>query len=201
MTNLKFKLATGVATATLLAAAIAPATFASTVKVSNNAKKSVNVVGISTVKTTVVGQTNNTKVLNLTGVFQNTGGNKANDNTGSGDVKVTSGPTNSVVTNTTTTGGNAAVVTPCGCTGTGDDITISGNGKESFNLVLVGNYNKTVVSQTNNTTVVNGTVVAQNTGGNKANDNTGGGDVTVTSGAANSTVTNTVTTGGNNLSL
>ncbi len=200
MTNWKIKLATGVATATVVAVAIAPATFASTIKVHNNAKKSVNIVGAATVKTTIVGQTNNNTVLNLTGVFQNTGVNKANDNIGDGDVKVTSGPANSVVSNTTTTGGNTATVTSCGC-GTDDDITVSGNGKKSFNLVLVGNFTTTVVSQTNNNTVVNGTVVAQNTGGNKANDNIGDGDVTVTSGAANSTVTNTVTTSGNSLTL
>jgi hypothetical protein len=200
MTNWKMKVATSVATATVLAAAIAPATFASTVKVHNNAKKSVNVVAGVSVKTTVVGQTNNNNVANLTGVFQNTGVNKSSDNTGKGDVSVTSGPAHSTVTNTTTTGGNSATVTGCGC-GTGDDITVSGNGKKSFNLVLVGNFNTTVVSQTNNTNVVNGTVVAQNTGGNKANDNTGNGGVSVESGAATSTVTNTVTTGGNNLTL
>ena len=67
--------------------------------------------------------------------------------------------------------------------------------------MLVGNFNTTVVSQSNTTNVLNGTVVAQNTGGNKANDNTGNGGVTVESGAANSSVTNTVTTGGNSLTL
>lgn len=200
MTNLKMKIATSVATATVLAAAIAPATFASTIKVHNNGNKSINVVGAVNVKTTVVGQSNKSNVMNLTGVFQNTGLNKASGNTGKGDVSVTSGPAHSTVTNTTTTGGNTATLNSCGC-GSDTDVTVSGNGNKSFNLVLVGDFNTTIVSQTNTSNVVNGTVVAQNTGGNKANNNTGNGGVSVESGAATSTVTNTVTTGGNELSL
>jgi len=201
MTNWKIKLATGAATATLLAAVIAPATFASTVKINHNGKKSVNKVAVLSVNAVMAQQENNNKVVNMTGVFQNTGNNKSSDNTGKGDVTVKSGNTNSTVSNTTKTGGNTAKITPCGCDEMGDHVVISGNGKKSKNTVLVGDMNMTMVSQTNNTTVVNGTVVSQNTGGNKANDNTGKGDVSVTSGSANSTVTNNVTTGGNSLTL
>ncbi|CAN5169353.1 hypothetical protein BH09PAT1_BH09PAT1_0510 [soil metagenome] len=202
MTNIKIKLATSIATATLLAATFAPATFAATsITVHGNLKNSVNIAGATNTNKTTVKQTNNNAVFNLTGVFQNTGNNKSSDNGGKGDVTVKSKAANSTVTNTTTTGGNSAVVTPCGCDNGGDSLTISGNGKNSTNIIGVTNSNTTSVTQTNNTLVVNGTIVSQNTGGNKANDNMGNGDVTVTSGQANSTVTNTVTTGGNSLTL
>lgn len=202
MTNLKVKLATSIATATVLAAAFAPATFAATnITVKGNAKHSVNIAGVTNTNKTTVKQTNNTAVVNLTGVFQNTGNNKANDNTGGGDVTVKSGDAKSTVTNTTHTGNNSATVTPCGCDQGDTNLTIKNNGKGSLNMVGVTNSNTTTATQTNNTLVVNGTLVAQNTGGNKANDNTGGGDVSVTSGDATSTVTNTTTTGNNTLNL
>lgn len=200
MTNLKTKLATGLVTASLLAATVAPAAFAATdVTVSGNGAGSVNKVKVKNKNKTKVTQYNATAVVNLTGVFQNTGGNTANSNTGGGDVTVNSGKATSTVTNSTTTGGNDATINPCGCP-TGDTlIDVSDNGADSTNTVKVKNTNKTVVEQTNETLVVNGTLVAQNTGGNTANSNTGDGSVSVDSGDASSTVTNVVTTGGNTL--
>lgn len=201
MTNFKIKLATSIATATLLAATLAPATFAKTsVKVHNNGKNTTNVAGVINVNATMATQTNNTTVRNLTGVFQNTGGNAAHD-TGKGDTTVKSGAANSTVTNNTTTGDNTVTLSNCNlCSNGNTDVTISGNHKNSLNVAVAGSINYTSVTQTNNTTVVNGTVVAQNTGFNKASD-TGKGDVSVTSGEANSKVSNTVTTGSNDLTL
>jgi hypothetical protein len=201
MTNLKIKLATGLVTASLLAATVAPAAFAATdITVSGNGAGSHNKVKVKNKNKTKVVQSNATAVVNLTGVFQNTGGNTANNNTGGGNVDVNSGNATSTVTNHTTTGGNVATVDPCGCP-TGDTlIDVSGNGADSTNKVKVKNTSTTTVRQTNETLVVNGTLVAQNTGGNHANNNTGDGTVDVNSGDADSTVTNTVTTGGNLLS-
>lgn len=198
MTNLKIRLAAGFTTAAILATSFAPAAFAATdVTVTGNGAGSLNKVKVKNINKTRVRQSNSTAVVNLTGVFQNTGGNTANNNTGGGNVDVNSGDATSNVTNRTRTGGNDATVNPCGCP-TGDTtITISDNGADSTNKVKVYNTNRTTVGQTNETLVVNGTLVAQNTGGNHANNNTGDGSVDVDSGNASSTVTNTVTTGGN----
>lgn len=201
--NIKTKIAGAIATGTILATAFTSGAFAATntVTVKNNGAGSTNTVIAVNKQKTKVRQTNLTAVVNLTGVNQDTGGNKANGNTGGGEVTVDSGTATSNVTNTTTTGGNTASVDPCVCESGTNDITIQGNGARSTNTVIAVNKNKTKVSQFNGTLVVNGTHVSQNTGGNQANGNTGNGGVTVDSGNASSTVTNTTTTGGNELNL
>ncbi len=199
MTNLKLKIASAAATAGLLATSFAPAAFADTVVVKGNGADSTNKVKVNKKTKTKVSQTNNTAVVNLVGVMQNTGGNTANKNTG-GDVTVGSGDATATVTNTTKTGNNSATVTGCPCEDSDDTIRISGNGADSTNKVKSNTKTKTVVSQTNNTLVVNGVLVAQNTGDNHANKNTGG-DVDVDSGEADATVENTTTTGANTVTL
>lgn len=199
MTNIKTKIAVGLSTAAFLATSIAPAAFADSIVIRRNGAGSTNKVKVESVKKTKVSQSNSTAVLNLTGVTQNTGGNKANNNTGDGDVDIDSGNAGSTVTNTTTTGGNSATVSGCGCPEDGSDITVARNGAGSYNKVVVKSTNKTKVSQTNETFVLNATEVDQNTGGNKANNNTGDGDVDIDSGNATSTVTNSTTTGNNSV--
>lgn len=198
MTHLKTRIVASAATVALLATSFAPATFAK-VKVNKNGADSTNKVKIKSNHKTKVNQTNSTAVVNLVGVFQNTGMNQANKNTGDGQVSVDSGDATSTVTNRTTTGGNAATVDPCACENPDMDVTVKKNGADSTNTVKITSKNKTVVNQTNETLVINGVLVAQNTGGNSANSNTGDGGVDVDSGDADSTVTNTVTTGGNTL--
>lgn len=198
MTNLKTKLAAGITTAAILASAIAPAaTFAATNTISSNGAGSVNKIKVMDKKKVKVSQSNTTVVANLTGVFQNTGGNSANGNTGDGDVSVSSGNAGAVVSNTTTTRGNTASVDPCGCPSGDSDNEISDNGAGSTNKIKVKSTSKMIVNQTNTTVVVNGTFIAQNTGDNHANNNTGDGSVDVGSGDAGAQVTNTTTTGGN----
>lgn len=201
MTNLRMKMTTGMVTAAFLAGVIAPASAfaADTVTISGNGAGSTNKVTIKNKKKTKVDQYNGTAVLNLTGVFQNTGGNKANGNTG-GTVDVNSGNSTSTVTNTTTTGSNSATVNGCGCPDVDNTVDVKNNGADSTNTVKITNESKFKAIQTNETLVVNGTLVDQNTGGNRANNNTGG-DVTVDSGNATSTVTNNTTTGGNTLTV
>lgn len=70
------------------------------------------------------------------------------------------------------------------------DITVSGNGAGSTNVVICTNSSSTTISQTNNTSVTNSTTVTSNTGGNS------GGN----SGNSTSSVTTTTTTNGNNVS-
>ena len=185
----------------VLAGVFAPtAAFADTnVTVSDNGAGSTNNVTVKNKKKVKVRQTNRTAVVNLVGVFQNTGGNSANNNTGDGNVGVDSGNATANVTNNTTTGGNEAVVNPCGCPDGNTTVNVTGNGADSTNDVLVVNKSKTKVTQTNKTLVINGVLIGQNTGGNDANNNTGGGTVEVNSGNAEANVTNTVDTGGNSL--
>ncbi len=186
-------LATGAVLASVLLPAAAHA--ATNVTVTGNGADSKNKVKVKEVKKTNVIQTNATAVVNLVGVVQNTGGNKANKNTG-GTVNITSGNATATVTNNTTTGGNVAVVDNCGCESMPTTIDVSKNGADSTNHVKVKNVNVNTTIQSNYTMVVNGVMVAQNTGNNSANSNTDG-DVMVTSGDADATVENTVETGSN----
>ncbi|MEM4736645.1 MAG: hypothetical protein QXD41_02120 [Nitrososphaeria archaeon] len=197
MNNLKVKLATGVATAALLATTLAPVAFASTNTISGNGAGSTNKIKIKNINRTTVNQSNATAVINLTGVLQNTGSNTANNNTGNGNITVNSGNANSTVTNTTTNGSNTATVNLCGCPTEDTTNEIKNNGAESENKIRIKNVNNSHLEQINETLVVNGTLVAQNTGSNHANNNTGDGDVTVDSGNTTANVTNTTTTGSN----
>lgn len=193
----KARLTGAIATGAVLAGVLLPAAAhaATNVTVTGNGADSKNKVKIKEVKKTNVIQTNAAAVVNLVGVVQNTGGNKANKNTG-GSVNITSGNASATVSNTTTTGGNVAVVEDCGCESTPSMIDISENGKDSTNKVKVKNVNVNTTVQSNYTMVVNSVMVAQNTGHNTANGNTKG-DVMITSGDADTTVENTVETGSN----
>lgn len=197
MTNLKFKLTTGLVTGAFLAGAVLPAgAFAATnVTVSGNGYKSTNKVVVKNTKKTKVSQTNTSVVSNSVGVTQNTGGNKANGNTG-GDVTVTSGEASATVSVTNTTGGNNLVWDNCGCVVPDTTVDISGNGSKSTNTVKVYNYDSTKVSQTNSAVISNSVGVTQTTGNNQANHNTNG-SVDVTSGDATADVTISNTTGDN----
>lgn len=201
MTNLKTKITTALVTGSFLAGIVMPAAaFAdNTVTVSGNGAGSTNKVKIKNKKKVKVVQSNTAVVFNLTGVFQNTGDNEANDNTG-GTVNVNSGKAESNVANNTTTGSNNATLNGCVCDNPVNTVDVMDNGADSTNIVKITNKSKFKARQTNETFVVNETLVEQNTGGNWANDNTGG-DVTVDSGDAESNVTNTTNTGGNTLTV
>lgn len=195
MNKLSYKIATGLTTGAIVLSSMAPAAFAATdIKVNGNGKKSTNTVGVANTKTTAVTQSNTAMVGNITVVGQNTGSNKANGNTG-GNVKVKTGSTSSVVSNTTTTGGNVAS-SNCGCEPADTAVAVKNNGKKSINTVSVSNTSVSTTTQINTAIVVNGSLVLQNTGDNKAKDNTGG-NVKVKTGDTSSEVTNDVMTGGN----
>ena len=76
------------------------------------------------------------------------------------------------------------------------NITISGNGTDSYNKAKVSDSNTTVVEQSNVSTVGTEVYSSANTGGNTASGNTGG-DVTIDTGDAKNKTTVDVTTGGN----
>src|SRR5690606_17841916 len=67
------------------------------------------------------------------------------------------------------------------------DVEISDNGAYSDNYVVVNNYNRFMVNQTNNTTVNNNIDVNADTGGNRASDNWRG-DTDIRTGDATSNV-------------
>lgn len=194
----KAKITGTIATGAFLASVMMPAVAhgATNITVSGNGADSKNKVKVKEVKKTNIIQTNATKVVNLVGVVQNTGGNKANKNTG-GSVNITSGNATATVTNTTTTGGNVVVKDDCGCVPSDLTVDVKNNGADSTNKVKVKNVHSDTTVQSNFTMVVNGVLVAQNTGDNKANQNTGEGGVSVTSGDAEATVENTAETGSN----
>jgi hypothetical protein len=196
--NLKTKLAVGMGTVAFMVALAAPAAFAADVTISSNGKDSTNKVKVTTTKKTMLSQKNVAAVSNSVGITQNTGNNKANNNTG-GDVVITTGNAKATVTNTTTTGGNVAVLNDCGCVPVDQSLTIKDNGKDSTNTITVSSCDSTMVSQMNMAWVVNQVGVTQNTGMNNANGNTvkDGGDPSITTGNTHATVTNTTTTGDN----
>jgi len=198
MTNLKVKLTTGLVTAAFVAGVFAPAgaMAATNVTVSGNGADSTSKVKVKNVKKSKVKQSNTANVTNAIGVSQNTGGNKANKNTG-GDVTVTSGNATATVDVTNTTGGNfLAWDSNCGCMVPENTVDISGNGADSYNKVKVVNYDSTKVMQSNSATIVNSITVSQTTGDNKANKNTNG-SVDVTSGDTDAHITVDNMTGDN----
>lgn len=201
--TLKTKITTAIVTGSFLAGIVMPAGAfaANNVTISGNGVGSYNKVKIKSHKRTTARQTNTAAVVNLTGAFQNTGGNNANGNTGDGDVTVDTGKATSAVTNTTTIGGNAATVNGCGCPAGDNTVNVKNNGVDSYNKVVIKNSSNTTATQNNTAFVLNGTLVAQNTGDNNANGNTGSGSVEVTTGDADSTVTNTTTVAGNALTV
>lgn len=199
MNKIHYKIGAGIIAAALMTASFAPAAFAASIDVSGNGNKSHNKVVVKKTSVVAVGQksktTANTFVLNLS----NTGGNKANGNTGNGDVNIGTGGVTNTTTVTVTGGDNSATLPdPCGC-GNPGDISVTDNGNKSHNTVIVKDTNVTLVGQSSKTTVNTAVVNASNTGGNKANGNTGDGEVSVQSGAVSNTTTVTVNGGSNTL--
>ena len=160
---------------------------AATLTNSGNGYKSVNLLSSTNKNITNVWQGNSANVSNVVGVTNNSGGNKANKNTG-GAVTVTTGTTDTGVALQTNANTNAADVSNCGCAGNGADVlNNTGNGAKSYNSIYVKDINKTSVAQSNAAQVLNVVTTHSSTGNNQANSNTGG-NVNVGSGDATTTV-------------
>lgn len=182
MNKILFKTATGIATVAIVASSFATAAFASTdITISGNGANSDNTANVSTSNSTTVTQTNDANISNNVSVSTNTGGNKANSNTG-GDVSVSTGNATSNVGLANTANSNIANVSGCNCNG---DVstTISGNGSKTDNTANVSVGSKTYVTQANEANVKNNVDVNLQTGNNEANKNTGG-DVSIETGNA-----------------
>jgi hypothetical protein len=197
MTNLKAKLGGALAIATAFSGVIAPAAFAdTTVNISHNSSFSHNGVVVKNIKKTIVGQSNNSKVITGVGAVSNTGGNKASFNNG-GNTSITTGNVTNNITVSVGGSSNVANLPDCGCGAADTNVTIDNNGAFSHNHVFVKNKDVTVVGQSNNSFVATGVYVNSNTGNNSASFNNGG-TTGITTGNTDTTV-NVEVTGGVNV--
>ncbi|MGE5042257.1 MAG: hypothetical protein ACM3IJ_05145 [Candidatus Levyibacteriota bacterium] len=199
--NIKQKIGAGLATAAMLGAVIAPATFASTTNttISGNGNFSFNKVKVTNSNGSMTFQKNKQFVGTEVGSSSSTGGNNASGNVG-GTTTVRTGPATSTVKVVVTGGANTnTAVDPCGCnTDNTTNTTISKNGNFSVNKVYVTNSSMTITGQSNSAMVMTGVDSSASTGGNNASGNVGG-TTTVGTGPATSTVNVTVTGGTNTI--
>ncbi len=140
------------------------------VDISGNGASSINTVTVDTSCTTVIDQSNKTKVETSVNINQNSGNNQASKNTG-GDVSITTGDNDAAISVMVGGSSNSADVNPCCCSKT-SDTSISKNGESSINSTNLSSTNLLVETQTNYKKVKTKVKVKQNTGKNKTNKNT-----------------------------
>lgn len=203
MKKLAYKIGVGVTSAALLFSSATTIALADvTAEISGNGADSNNTIYLKDKTHCTVYQKNSTWVSTDVNSSANTGGNKANGNTG-GDVAIDTGNATSQVT-VTVEGGSNSAENPCCCTCTTCDQTatqdflISGNGEGSTNAITTKKKKSSSVTQKNKTSVTTGVSSKAKTGKNKSNDNTGG-TVGITTGDSESTVDVLVTSSSNTL--
>jgi hypothetical protein len=185
------KLATGIASSALIMQMLVPAAFANTtVEISGNGNQSDNKVEIKDESAVVVEQ-GNVMMVDVNVVSKaNTGGNKANANTG-GDVSIETGKAEAT-SDLTVLGGTNIASLPCDCIckDKTTNVLVTGNGNKSKNTTKLTTASLVAVGQ-GSTLIVGGKVKAKaNTGKNKASKNTNGTTTVVTDNATtNSTAT------------
>lgn len=152
-----------------------------------NGNGSKNTATETRVRKTNVGQVNTALQGNLVGLEQNSGGNKANKNTG-GAVTNTSGRANVEVGVGNAANENGATISNCDCDALSPATAANtGNGNNSTNKATVKHKTVTNVTQSNVAVQNNTVLVGQNSGNNTANSNTDG-DVTIGSGNISATI-------------
>lgn len=193
--NFKTKLVSAAATAAMMAAVVAPASFAATntVTVKNNGPFSYSSIKVKNWNNNSVTQGNLTSTTNEVVSMSNTGKNSSSFNVGGTNTITTGNVVNKVtITNDGNTNINNGL--PCGCDNpSANTVTVSGNGAFSSNHVTVVNGTTNTVSQYNYSETSTGVMTGSNTGGNSSSFNVGGG-TTTTTGTVTTTVT--VTNGG-----
>lgn len=192
--NIKQKITSAIAIGTMMAAVVAPASFAATtVKIHNNGALSKNGAAVVKVSKSKVKQSNTTVVGTKIKTVQKTGGNSSSFNVG-GDNTITTGNNTATTTVAVTGGTNTNTAENCCCDGEGDTtVNIHDNGALSHNGALVIESCKNVVSQSNTTVVGTSVTTVQNTGGNDSSFNVGGTNGTD---SGDNTATTTVAVGG-----
>ncbi len=173
MTNLKTKITAGLSAAAMFGAMVAPSAFAdNTIVISGNGADSTNTASVVNTQSSSVEQKNYTNVETDISVSSNTGGNKANGNTGDGDVSIDTGNITNTISVGVTGGTNTAKAPSCGCDLGTSDIKIKGNGADSTNTTAVVNTNSNTVTQKNKTKVKATISAKSKTGKNKASRGT-----------------------------
>lgn len=158
------------------------------VVIEGNGSHSNNTADVTRAKTVVLTQDNRADINNDVNVNSDTGGNRANDNTGavlgSSDPEVRSGNSSVNVRLGTAVNHNVASIGSGSGSGNGGDVTVAirGNGTRSTNDVNLDLLSTVFLDQTNGADVSNHVNANADTGNNQANDNTGDGDVLVMSG-------------------
>lgn len=156
----------------MVLASVAPA-FAG-VSVSNTGQNSVLDARLNRVKTHVLNLTNTYTLTQAVGSTQTTGGNNADNNTGSGLSSAgnqTANHTSQVEANSVNVDIDATDNSTCNC----DNVTVNATGQNSTANAIIDSGKTVVVTITNSGTVSNGLTSTVNTGGNTANNNTGNG--------------------------
>lgn len=172
MTNFKKQAFAALTTIALLANVTGSAFAATTtLEVSGNGRNSTSDVTLNNNSTTSVVQNNVASVDNTIKVNSNTGGNKANDN--SGDVMIRSGEATTLVGIDNSVNFNVAAL-DCGCLLGDVHSKIANNLRDSDNAITASLDDSKAVFQTNVSDLHNNADVDAKTGDNKANDNLGG---------------------------
>jgi len=185
--NIKQKLTSAVVLGSMVAAIVAPASFAATtVTISNNGALSTNKVKVKNWSSKSVSQSNTTYVGTSISAKAKTGNNTSSFNTG-GTNGIVTGDASNTVGVSVTGGTNTNTGNECGCASPTTNVTIADNGAMSTNTVHVKNSSSNSVTQGNITVVQTEVWTSANTGGNSSSFNTGGGN-TITSGGATNEV-------------
>lgn len=183
--NIKQKLTTAAVIGSMMAAIVAPASFAAnTVTIKNNGAWSFSHVTVKNKNVKVVAQSNETAVETGVGASAKTGGNNSSFNTG-GTNTITTGKAKNTVGVSVTGGTNTNSGNECGCVDPTTDVTIQGNGALSHNGVMVVNSNSNTVLQSNSSYVGTMVMTSASTGYNSSSFNTGGNSSIDTGNASN----------------
>jgi hypothetical protein len=172
--TIKSKIAAGFASAALFANLAVPAAFADTnLEIWGNGAKSDNTLKLTKEDETTVTQSNNSTVSINVSAKSDTGGNKANGNTG-GDTSVKTGDATTTVAVAVVGGVNAASIQNCACGDENTSVKVTNNGKKTKNKADIKDTKKTTAVQASNTSVSADVKAKAKTGKNKANGNTSG---------------------------
>ena len=183
--NIKQKLTSAVVLGTMVAAIVAPASFAATtVTISGNGALSYNKANVTNTSSNKVKQTSKTVAITSISAKASTGKNSSSFNTGGTSSIVTGDATNTVGVSVTG-GDNTNTSNGCGCVDPTTDVTITDNGALSHNTVNVTNSSSNYVSQSNTTVAITSVSTNASTGGNSSSFNTGGASSITTGDATN----------------
>lgn len=178
------KVASAIATGTLLLNAFATTAFASDLIIAGNGADSNNTVNLSQNNSTNVVQNNNASVNNDVNSSASTGNNSASYNNG-GNVHVVTGDASTTTNVSTSANLNKADIN--GCCNSGTNVTVADNAAYSNNTANVSNDSSTNAYQTNNASINNHVNSTSKTGNNDADFNNGGSVVVATGNASTNT--------------